>query len=132
MRDFEWSPQSSIISYWVPEVDACPARVCLVAIPSRSEVRVRNLYNVSDCKLHWQKSGEHLAVKVDRYGKKKEEENGDIKYTVGVVSMVTQLCNIRLTHISSEKLSERLCNKYQADAQLLNLIELLTLRNAPL
>ena len=79
-RDFEWSPDQNIISYWVPEVDACPARVSLIEIPSRNELRIRNLFNVADCKLHWQKSGEHLCVKVDRYGKKKVENN-ETKYS---------------------------------------------------
>lgn len=81
--DFEWSPDDNIISYWVPEVEANPARVTLLGIPSREELRVRNLFNVTGCKLHWQKSGEHLCVKVDRYQKKKIED-GEVKYTVSV------------------------------------------------
>lgn len=88
-RDFEWSPDSNIISYWVPELEACPARVCLIEIPSRNELRVRNLFNVADCKLHWQRSGEHLCVKVDRYSKKKVEikekvEINEPKYSVSL------------------------------------------------
>ena len=43
-----------------------PARVTLLEIPSRNEVRVKNLFNVADCKMHWQKSGDYLCVKVDR------------------------------------------------------------------
>lgn len=35
-------------------------------LPSRQEIRVRNLFNVVDCKLHWQKNGDYLCVKVDR------------------------------------------------------------------
>lgn len=88
-RDFEWSPDASILSYWVPEVDACPARVCLIEIPSRNELRVRNLFNVADCKLHWQKSGEHLCVKVDRYAKKKTENN-EVKYSVSITTVSPQ------------------------------------------
>ncbi|XP_067938024.1 eukaryotic translation initiation factor 3 subunit B-like [Watersipora subatra] len=80
VRDFEWSPDQSIISYWVPEGEACPARVSLIEIPSRKELRIRNLFSVADCKLHWQKSGDHLCVKVDRYAKKKLENN-EIKYS---------------------------------------------------
>lgn len=33
-----------------------PARVTLIEIPSRNEVRVKNLFNVADCKMHWQVS----------------------------------------------------------------------------
>merc|ERR1712087_651000 len=47
-------------------------------IPSRKELRVKNLFNVADCKMHWQKSGDYLCVKVDRY--KKILENKDVKY----------------------------------------------------
>lgn len=35
-------------------------------LPSRQEIRVRNLFNVVDCKLHWQRNGDYLCVKVDR------------------------------------------------------------------
>lgn len=35
-------------------------------LPARQEIRVRNLFNVVDCKLHWQKNGDYLCVKVDR------------------------------------------------------------------
>jgi Eukaryotic translation initiation factor eIF2A len=41
-----------------------PARVVLLEIPSRNELRVKNLFNVADCKMHWQKSGDYLCVKV--------------------------------------------------------------------
>jgi translation initiation factor 3 subunit B len=27
-------------------------------------VRVKNLFNVADCKMHWQKTGDYLCVKV--------------------------------------------------------------------
>uniref|UniRef100_A0A8C5E874 Eukaryotic translation initiation factor 3 subunit B n=1 Tax=Gouania willdenowi TaxID=441366 RepID=A0A8C5E874_GOUWI len=43
-----------------------PARVTLMQMPSRHEIRVRNLFNVVDCKLHWQRNGDYLCVKVDR------------------------------------------------------------------
>jgi len=41
-----------------------PARVTLMEMPSRNEVRVKNLFSVADCKMHWQKSGDYLCVKV--------------------------------------------------------------------
>merc|ERR1719369_2236106 len=78
MRDFSWSPKENILAYWVAEDKDVPARVMLLEIPSRKELRVKNLFNVADCKMHWQKSGEYLCVKVDRY--KKILENKDIKY----------------------------------------------------
>lgn len=78
MKGFSWSPKDSILAYWVAEDKDVPARVVLLEIPSRKELRVKNLFNVADCKMHWQKSGEYLCVKVDRY--KKILENKDIKY----------------------------------------------------
>lgn len=65
-RDFSWSPGDNIIAFWVPEVKDIPARVTLMQLPSRQEIRVRNLFNVVDCKLHWQRNGDYLCVKVDR------------------------------------------------------------------
>lgn len=65
-RDFSWSPGDNIIAFWVPEDKDIPARVTLMQLPSRNEIRVRNLFNVVDCKLHWQKNGDYLCVKVDR------------------------------------------------------------------
>jgi len=76
MRDFSWSPTENILAYWVAEDKDVPARVTLVEIPSRNEVRVKNLFNVADCKMHWQKTGDYLCVKVDRYSKlRKEKDN---------------------------------------------------------
>ncbi|TRY54818.1 hypothetical protein DNTS_001785 [Danionella cerebrum] len=66
IKDFSWSPGDNIIAFWVPEDKDIPARVTLMQFPSRNEIRVRNLFNVVDCKLHWQKNGDYLCVKVDR------------------------------------------------------------------
>ena len=72
-----------MIAYWVPEESNTPARVTLIEIPSRRELCVRNLFNVADCKMHWQKNGDHLCVKVDRYSKaRKMEEKDQLKYSV--------------------------------------------------
>jgi translation initiation factor 3 subunit B len=84
LRDFGWSPTDNILVYWVAEDKDVPARVCLLEIPSRQEVRANNLFNVADCKIHWQKSGDYLCVKVDRYSKVKREKN-DNKYSVSFV-----------------------------------------------
>ncbi|CAD6227830.1 GSCOCG00006288001-RA-CDS [Cotesia congregata] len=79
IRDFSWSPTDNVIAYWVPEDKDVPARVTLLEIPSRSELRNKNLFNVADCKIFWQKSGDYLCVKVDRFSKKKEKT--EQKYT---------------------------------------------------
>ncbi|XP_023247226.1 eukaryotic translation initiation factor 3 subunit B isoform X2 [Copidosoma floridanum] len=79
IRDFSWSPTDNIIAFWVPEDKDVPARVTLMEIPSRNEIRKNNLFNVADCKIYWQKSGDYLCVKVDRFAKKKEKT--EQKYT---------------------------------------------------
>lgn len=90
-RDFSWSPGGNIIAFWVPEDKDIPARVTLMQLPSRQEIRVRNLFNVVDCKLHWQKNGDYLCVKVDRTPKG------------------TQVCSLRHVHkLNSACLSEAL------------------------
>lgn len=76
-----------ILSYWVAEDKDVPARVSLIEIPSRKELRSNNLFNVADCKMHWQKSGNSLCVKVDRYSKylkskKEKSDKAEVKYSV--------------------------------------------------
>lgn len=66
VRGFSWSPKDNVISYWVPEQGEAPARVTLIGIPRRNEVRVKNLYNVQAIEMAWQDQGKYLAVRVDR------------------------------------------------------------------
>ncbi|KAI0236576.1 Eukaryotic translation initiation factor 3 subunit B [Lamellibrachia satsuma] len=80
LKDFAWSPTDNIISYWVPEERDTPARVTLIDIPSRKQLCMKNLFTVADCKMHWQKCGDYLCVKVDRYKSRKEEKD-QVKYT---------------------------------------------------
>ncbi|KAF7085558.1 hypothetical protein CFC21_088970 [Triticum aestivum] len=72
--DFSWSPTDPIISLFVPELGGGnqPARVSLVPIPGKEEIRQKNLFSVSDCKMYWQNNGEYLALQVDRYTKTKK------------------------------------------------------------
>jgi translation initiation factor 3 subunit B len=82
VMDFEWSPATvkrdaiktyeQLFSYWTPELGSNPAKVGLMTVPSKEVVRTRNLFNVSDCKLHWQSEGAYVCVKVDRHSKSKK------------------------------------------------------------
>ncbi|KAL4239629.1 translation initiation factor eIF-3b like protein [Mactra antiquata] len=82
IRDFSWSPSDNYLAYWVPEENDIPARVTIISMPGRNEMCVRNLFNVADCRMHWQKNGDFLCVKVDRYSKaKKSEDTGQWKYS---------------------------------------------------
>lgn len=58
--------------------------ICTHTNFSRLELRTNNLFNVADCKIHWQKSGDYLCVKVDRYSKIKKEK-GEVKYSVSII-----------------------------------------------
>lgn len=49
---------------------------------SRTEIRANNLFNVASCTMHWQKSGDYLCVKVDRFSKVKKEKGDQPKYSV--------------------------------------------------
>jgi translation initiation factor 3 subunit B len=83
VQDFEWSPatvlregiktaEEQLLCYWTPEIGSKPASVGLMTIPSKDIVRTRNLFNVTDAKLHWQSQGAFVCVKVDRHSKSKK------------------------------------------------------------
>lgn len=71
VQDIQWSPSDNILAYWVPEKDNIPAKVCLIEIPSRKQLREKHLYNVADIKMHWQARGDYLCVKLARKKTKK-------------------------------------------------------------
>ncbi|VAI60093.1 unnamed protein product [Triticum turgidum subsp. durum] len=70
--DFSWSPTDPIISLFVPELGGGNQPASLVPIPGKEEIRQKNLFSVSDCKMYWQNNGEYLALQVDRYTKTKK------------------------------------------------------------
>ncbi|EMS45026.1 Eukaryotic translation initiation factor 3 subunit B [Triticum urartu] len=53
-------------------IDKKSLKLSLVQIPGKEEIRQKNLFSVSDCKMYWQNNGEYLAVQVDRYTKTKK------------------------------------------------------------
>jgi len=72
VSQFAWSPKDNYLAYWVTEQDQIPARVTILHIPSRKEIRVKNLFNVQDICLYWHNDGRFLCVKVDRYNNSKK------------------------------------------------------------
>jgi len=70
--DFEWSPAEPLLAAYSRENANLPARIQLVRIPERTDVRQKNLFNVSDVKIFWHPQGDYLAVKVDRFTKTKK------------------------------------------------------------
>ncbi|CAL8579791.1 Translation initiation factor 3 subunit b [Xanthoria parietina] len=82
VRDFEWAPATpqrdgiksyeQLFCFWTPEIGSNPAKVGLMSIPSKEIVRTRNLFSVTDAKLHWQSQAAYVCVKVDRHSKSKK------------------------------------------------------------
>ena len=48
INDYQWSPTEHFVAYWVPEQGANPAKVALIQLPSRMEIRSKNLFQVSE------------------------------------------------------------------------------------
>uniref|UniRef100_A0A915J7W6 RRM domain-containing protein n=1 Tax=Romanomermis culicivorax TaxID=13658 RepID=A0A915J7W6_ROMCU len=80
IRDFQWSPQQNVIAYWVAEADQRPSRAAILSVPDKEELRSMNTINLAEASIHWQKSGDNICFKADRYGKKKVE-NDETKYS---------------------------------------------------
>ncbi|KAB8336918.1 hypothetical protein FH972_021223 [Carpinus fangiana] len=87
--DFEWAPATvqrpeiksyeQLLCFWTPELGSNPAKVGLMSVPSKEIVRTRNLFNVSDAKLHWQSQAKYVCVKVDRHSKSKKSLNTNLE-----------------------------------------------------
>jgi translation initiation factor 3 subunit B len=73
IQDFEWSPstKSHHLAYWSPEEDTnVPARVVILDGVTHEEIRSKNLFNVSTCKLIWSPiRGDFLLAQVLRHSK---------------------------------------------------------------
>ena len=72
VQDFSWSPSEEMFAAYQGERGDQPAKVSLIGVPSKRELRQKNLFNVSDVKLYWHPQGEYLAAKVDRHTKSKK------------------------------------------------------------
>jgi translation initiation factor 3 subunit B len=72
VRGYSWSPSEDILAYWVAEEGDIPAKVCLVAWPSRELVAQKNLFNVCDATMEWHPQGDFLCVRVSRFTKSKK------------------------------------------------------------
>lgn len=66
------TPPEELLCYWTPEMGEKAARVSLMTVPTKEVIRTRNLFNVIDCRFHWQDDGKYLCVKVDRHTKNKK------------------------------------------------------------
>ena len=82
VQDFEWSPATpqrdgvktyeQLLCYWTPEIGSNPAKVGLMSIPSKEIVRTKQMFNVTDAKMHWQSQAQYVCVKIDRHTKSRK------------------------------------------------------------
>jgi translation initiation factor 3 subunit B len=61
IKYFSWSPGENRLAYWLPEVKENPSRVTVLEIPSRKEIRMKNLFNVSHVRAGSQIFTEHIV-----------------------------------------------------------------------
>eukprot|EP00040_Diaphanoeca_grandis_P038441 m.256510 g.256510 ORF g.256510 m.256510 type:complete len:643 (-) comp34425_c0_seq1:252-2180(-) len=73
VQNFEWSPTDNLLSFWIPEENDKPASVNLMSIPEREVIKSANIFMVKECKMSWQKSGDHVCVSVERWTKSKKQ-----------------------------------------------------------
>lgn len=72
IKEFSWSPVDSSLVYWTAGTEDIPSRLALMAVPSRTITRTKNLFNVNACQIHWQDQGDYLCVQVERHSKNKK------------------------------------------------------------
>jgi len=63
------------MSMWIPEHTNNPAKVVLMELPSRTELRQKNLFSVADLRMTWHDQGHFLCIKVDKHSKSKKTLN---------------------------------------------------------
>lgn len=80
LQEFEFAPapvkygkeEKTLLAYWTPETANQTARVAVMEVPLRQVLRTVNLFQVLDCRFHWQNEARFLCVKVDRHTKLKK------------------------------------------------------------
>lgn len=69
-----------VICYWTPEINNQAARISIMTVPTKEVLRTRNVFNVSDCRFHWQDEGKYLCVKVDRFTRNKKSTFTNLEF----------------------------------------------------
>ena len=65
-QDFCWSPSAPVMAVYQVESAGgnLPARISLLRMPDRAELRQKNLFSVADVQMFWHPQGDYLAVQV--------------------------------------------------------------------
>jgi len=72
LNTFQWSPKDNIISAWTLEKDNNPARLVLMAMPSREELASRSRTQC-EASMHWQSEGDYFCLLVTKLSKTKKK-----------------------------------------------------------
>jgi translation initiation factor 3 subunit B len=79
VQDICWSPQDNSLAVYQMEHGNLPARVAIIALPDRTELRQKNLFAVHSAKLYWHPNGTYLAVHVEKHTKSKKSTYATIE-----------------------------------------------------
>jgi len=73
---FMWSPTQNVMACYIPakEEGNIPAKVSVIEIPSRKELRQKNIFNVAGVKMYFQAQGKYLGCHVARFTKSKKSQ----------------------------------------------------------
>ena len=76
---FDWSPADATLCAYQEEQGNLPARVVLIALPSREELRAKNLFSVADVRMAWHPQGDYLAVRVEKWTKTRKSTTTNLE-----------------------------------------------------
>lgn len=79
VQAFEWSPTDALLCAYQEEQGNMPARVVLIQLPSREEVRAKNLFSVADVRMAWHPQGDYLAVRVEKWTKTRKSTTTNLE-----------------------------------------------------
>lgn len=72
LNTFQWSPKDNTIAAWTLEKDNNPARLVLLALPSRKELASRSRTQC-EATMHWQSEGDYFCLLVTKLSKTKKK-----------------------------------------------------------
>lgn len=76
---FEWSPVDPLLCAYQEEQGNLPARVQLLKLPEREEIRAKNLFSVADVRMAWHPQGDYLAVRVEKWTKTRKSTTTNLE-----------------------------------------------------
>lgn len=69
---FQWSPKDNVIAVWTAEQENVPARLSLLEVPSKKELKSATRTQV-EASVHWQSQGDYLCLLSTKLSKQKKK-----------------------------------------------------------